>query len=164
MAEPFFGEIRMFGGGTVPAGWLPCDGTLMPINQNQALFSLLGTLYGGDGETTFALPDLRGRVAMHRGQVLPIGQRGGEAAHALTQEEMPPHSHTMNASTAVPTSGEPAAHVVGAAPVWSAPGGQATPLSPAAIGNAGGGQPHLNMQPYLALTLCIAVTGIFPLR
>jgi microcystin-dependent protein len=164
MAEPFFGEIRMFSGTTVPQGWLPCDGRLMPIRGNQALFSLLGTSYGGDGQTTFGLPDLRGRVAMHRGGDVQFGQQGGEPAHTLTAGEMAPHEHALSASVAAPASGDPAGNVVAAAQVWSSSTTALTSLSGQSLATAGGGQPHENMQPYLALTFCIAVRGVFPDR
>ena len=164
MAEPFFGEIRMFSGTTVPKWWLPCDGRLMPIRGNEALFSLLGTIYGGDGQTTFALPDLRGRVAMHRGGEFQFGQQGGEPAHTLTAGEMAAHVHALSASVAAPASSDPAGNIVAAAQVWSSSTTGLTSLSVQSLAPAGGGQPHENMQPYLALTICIAVQGVFPNR
>ena len=164
MSEPFLSEIRIFSFGYAPRSWAMCNGQLLPINQNQALFSLLGTTYGGNGQTTFALPDLRGSIPIHTGQGHTLGEKAGEAVHTLTQSEMPQHLHFLNASsqnanTPVPGNDLPAsannAYVNPAA-------GSLTTLQPATISNVGGSQPHENRQPYLTLTFCIALQGIFP--
>jgi microcystin-dependent protein len=164
MADPFLGEIRIFSANYVPSqGWAQCNGQLLPINQNQALFSLLGTMYGGNGQTTFALPDLRGRVPMHIGQGLTQGQAGGEQAHTLTLNEMPTHTHQAIASTGGPTVTPPTnnfwATGTGFTPYATSPN---TAMSPASLTNTGGSQPHNNMSPYLVLTFGIALIGIFP--
>ena len=166
MAEPFLGEIRIFSSNYVPnQGWTMCNGQLLPINQNQALFSLLGTTYGGNGQTTFALPDLRGRVPTHVGQGLTLGQSGGEQAHTLTISELPTHTHQAIASTGGPTVATPAnafwASNTGFTP-YAASANAA--MSPTSLGNTGGSQPHNNMSPYLVLTFGIALIGIFPSR
>jgi microcystin-dependent protein len=161
MAEPFLSEIRLMSFGFAPNGWALCNGQFLPINQNQALFSLLGTTYGGNGQTTFALPDLRGRVPIHFGSGHSLGEQGGEQAHTLSINELAAHSHAPAASTAA-TTPDPAGAV------WADPGkaaygnGGAYALDPAAIGSVGGSQAHLNMQPYLTLSFCIALQGIFP--
>lgn len=167
MATAFLGEIRMFSFNYVPKGWARCDGQLMAINSNQALFSVLGTNYGGDGRTTFALPDLRGRVPMHPAYAQP-GQRGGEASHALTVAEMPAHRHTL----LVEAPGNPGhTPAPGGAVLSSVPAGAISMFSPAdasatlgaaALAATGGGAPHNNMQPYATSTFAIALSGIFP--
>ena len=177
MSEPFLAEIRIFGFGYSISGWAKCDGQLLPINQNQALFSLLGTTYGGNGQTNFALPDLRGRVPVHRtnSNAFTLGQRAGEEAHTITQSEMPAHTHIMNASssngnTPVPfanNQGNLLAASVSAAdpptsiPVYGPPAGLTT-LNAGSVTNVGGSQAHTNMQPYLTLNFLIALQGIFP--
>ncbi len=164
MAEPFLSEIRMMSFPFPPKGWALCDGQLLPINQNQALFALLGTTYGGDGRTTFALPDLRARVPIHTGHGHSLGGRGGELAHTLAVGELPAHRHGVGASTS--RSGgvaAPTGHYLGAAGNLYAPAAsQSTTLGPGTVGSTGGGQAHLNAQPYLALSFCIALQGIFP--
>jgi microcystin-dependent protein len=171
MADPFVGEIRMFGGNFAPQGWALCNGQLMAITQNTALFSLLGTNFGGDGRTTFGLPDLRGRAPIHMGQgggltERPIGSSGGHEAVALIVQNCPAHSHTANGA-----GGATQPSPVGA--VWSTdPNGNTAAYStsangvmaPGAIGTTGAGQPHENMQPYLAVNYIIALTGVFPPR
>ncbi len=162
MAEPFLSEIRVFSFGFPPKGWAFCNGQVMAINQNQALFSLLGTTYGGDGRTTFALPNLQGNAPMHEGDGHTLGQRGGENNHTLSLNEMPAHTHIVTASGAngaVPGPGVPAA-VNNAYGAPSALG----PLLPASLSSVGGSQPHNNMMPFQALNFCIALTGIFPSR
>ena len=164
MTDPFIGEIQLFPFGFAPRGWAQCNGQLLPINQNQALFSLLGTMYGGDGRTTFALPDLRGRAPLGVGPGYDQGQRAGEELHTLFFSELPAHSHGANASSASPSTPSPA----GAA--WADTGANNYAASPSAqmAGNAitptGGGQPHENRSPYLALNFCIALVGVFPSR
>ena len=164
MAEPFLGEIRIFTINFAPKGWAMCNGQFLPINQNQGLFSLLGTTYGGDGRTTFALPDLRGRVPIHMGNGFTQGQKGGEQNHTLTISEMPQHIHFLNATNNTATATAPSGSVVQSATPSNSFGSATNlvPMSPAMVGNVGGSQPHVNMQPYLTLTFCIALQGIFP--
>ena len=162
MSEPFLGELKLMAFNFAPKGWALCNGQFMTINQNQALFSLLGTMYGGNGQTTFALPNLRGRVPMHVGAGFNQGQSGGQDAHTLTSQEMPAHNHPVNASTAAGNAADPTM----LAPFSDGYGGTAslTSIQPATIGNVGGGQAHENRQPYLVLNWCIALQGIFPSR
>jgi microcystin-dependent protein len=167
MSEPFLAEIRMVGFNFAPRGWAFCDGQLLPINQNQALFSLIGTTYGGDGRTTFALPDLRGRTPIHLSPTYIGGQKGGEESHALSLSEMPVHGHTARATSNNPTTPIPASVVVLASSAPSeayAPADQLAAMREGTIGNVGGSQAHENMQPYLAVNFCIALQGIFPSR
>lgn len=162
MGQPFLAEIRIVSFGFAPKGWALCDGGLMPINQNQGLFSLLGTTYGGDGRTTFALPDLQGRVPMHMGSGHTLGERGGEQGHTLSIAEIPTHIHTANATNTNGAVATPAGNFLGA---FNNGYGQATALTalnPGTIAAVGGSQAHLNMQPFLVLTFCIALQGIFP--
>ena len=165
MADPFLAEIRIFSFNFAPQGWAQCNGQLLPINNNQALFSLLGTMYGGDGQTNFALPNLRGRVPTHIGQGLVQGELGGEQAHTITISEMPTHTHQAIASTAGPTVTPPTnnfwASNTGFTP-YSTTANAA--MSPTSLGNTGGSQPHENMSPYLVLNFGIALQGIFPSR
>lgn len=164
MAEPFLSEIRMFSFQFAPRGWALCNGQLLPINQNQALFALLGTTFGGDGRVNFALPDLRSRVPIHTGNSHTLGERGGEQAHTITTAEMPAHSHTVQASAAAGTQNVPANNMMlsqRAAEIYQAPSSPA-PMVAGTISSAGGSQAHLNMQPFLALNFCIALQGIFP--
>ena len=165
MAEPFLSEIRIMSFVFAPKGWALCNGQLLPINQNQALFSLLGTTYGGDGRVNFALPDLRAQVPIHMGNKHTLGEKGGEQAHTLSIAELATHIHTLNgtstaASQPVPT-GALLATTAATDPVYSAPSSLVA-MFPGAIGNTGGSQAHLNMQPYLVLSFCIALQGIFP--
>lgn len=167
MSEPFLAEIRLLGFSFAPRGWATCDGQVLPINQNQSLYSLLGTTYGGDGRTTFALPDLRGRVPIHFDGTYPQGQSGGEETHALTADEMPGHTHQLMASndtadSAVP-DGTALARSTATDPKWVAP---TTPVAvaPQTVGATGSGQGHENMQPFLTLNFCIALNGLFPSR
>jgi microcystin-dependent protein len=161
MAEPFLAEIRLMSFNFAPKGWALCNGQTLPINQNQALFSLLGTTYGGNGQTTFALPDIRGRVPVHEGQNFSLGQRGGEEAHTITQGEFPTHNHLVNVSNAN-ANATPTGNYFAAAnnAYHQAPAN--TNIAPSSITNIGGSQPHNNMQPYLAITFAIALQGIFP--
>jgi microcystin-dependent protein len=164
MAEPFLSEIRLMSFQFAPKGWALCNGQLLPINQNQALFSLLGTTFGGDGRVNFALPDLRARVPIHVGAGHTLGERGGEQAHTLSIAEIPTHAHALQASPAegnVPVP--PGAVLASAAPnaLYGPPESLAA-LAPGSVTNVGGSQAHLNMQPFLTISFCIALTGIFP--
>ncbi|WP_248928194.1 phage tail protein [Paenibacillus hamazuiensis] len=177
MSDPFVGEIRMFAGTYAPRGWAFCNGQLLPISQNTALFSLLGTNYGGNGTTTFALPDLQGRVPIHAGQgsgpgLTPrtVGEKGGAAAVTLMTSQLPAHSHAMNCSSETGASSGPGEGI------WAVPQGRRAPaaytsdtsslksMGAQALSTAGGNQPHNNMQPYLAVNFIIALEGIFPQR
>lgn len=163
MSEPFLSEIKILSFQYAPRGWAMCNGQLLPINQNQALFALLGTTYGGDGRVTFALPDLRGRAPLHRSNGHPLGQSAGTEAHTLSLPELPQHTHTISALTADATARTPAANMPAFAhdEAYGLPGTLAS-ASPASIASAGGSQAHNNMQPYLTLNFCIAMQGIFP--
>jgi len=162
MAEPFLSEIRIMSFGYAPRGWAMCNGQLLPINQNQALFSLLGTVYGGNGQTNFALPDLRGNVPIHTGSGFTLGEKGGQQAHTLTMSEMPTHVHFVQASsTAGDTPAAATTVLANALNNWGPPN-NLTPLEPSSVSNVGGSQAHLNMQPFLVLNFCIALQGIFP--
>jgi microcystin-dependent protein len=165
MAEPFLSEIRLMSFVFAPKGWALCNGQLLPINQNQGLFSLLGTTFGGDGRVNFALPDLRGRTPIHVGSSHTLGERGGEQAHTLSISELPQHTHVVNASTALSSTNTPANTLVLAQSTSANLYGPASALeamAPDAVGNVGGSQAHLNMQPFLTLSFCIALQGIFP--
>lgn len=166
MSDPYLGEIKVISFNFPPRGWAFCNGQSMPINQNQALYSVLGTQYGGDGITTFMLPNLQGRTAIHQGQGYQVGTAGGEAAHTLTINELPRHTHQAMGQSAVSSPGvSPAGSVwagVSNADLFAAiPAGQ---MSPNAIGMAGANQPHQNTPPFLALNYVIALQGIFPSR
>lgn len=175
MMEPFVGEISMFCGNFAPTGWALCNGQLLPINQNQALFSILGTTYGGDGKTTFGLPDLRGRVPMHAGNgpgLSPrnLGESSGTETVALTVQQIPLHTHPLMGSgqpgaTDNPEGALPAAVVDSSGTGISAYSSQPnTAMSPQAIGPSGGGQPHTNLQPYQCINFIIALDGVYPSR
>jgi microcystin-dependent protein len=164
MATPYLGEIKVLSFGFAPKGWAQCNGQLLPINQNQALFSLLGTMYGGNGQTNFALPDLRARIPVHMGDGLVQGQKGGEQAHTLTMNEMPAHEHFAVGSSAGADAAVPASNFLGAANNMYAPAANLIPLHPSSIRTVGGSQPHENEQPYLTLNLCIALIGVYPSR
>jgi microcystin-dependent protein len=166
MAEPFLSETRIMSFNFAPKGWAMCNGQLLPINQNQALFSLLGTTFGGDGRVNFALPDLRGRTPIHVGSGHTLGERAGEQAHTLSIQELPQHTHVLKSTTQSVTTNIPSAlNALGTtAPnqAYSNSNNNLVALNPASITNVGGSQPHLNMQPFLTLTFCIALQGIFP--
>jgi microcystin-dependent protein len=164
VAEPYLSEIRLMSFVFAPKGWALCNGQLLPINQNQALFSLLGTTFGGDGRVNFALPDFRGRVPIHVGGGHVLGERGGEQAHTLTIAELPVHQHALNASTSTADSPVPTGNVLAATDgsQFYGPPASLTALQPGTVSNTGGSQPHLNMQPFLTLNFCIALQGIFP--
>lgn len=162
MADPFLSEIRVMSCGFAPRFWALCNGQLLPINQNQGLFSLLGTTFGGDGQVNFALPDLRGRTPIHVGGSHSLGERGGEQAHTVSIGEMPAHTHVLSGTTANGTTNTPGG-------LWGKTlqntYGGATALvamAPQAVQNTGGSQAHLNMMPFLTLNFCIALQGIFP--
>jgi microcystin-dependent protein len=161
MATPFLGEIRIFSFNFAPKGWAMCNGQLLAINQNQALFSLLGTNYGGNGTITFGLPNLQGSIPFHRGAGFTQGQVGGEEVHTLISTEMPAHTHLVTASSAVADQNVTAGTVWAQAPsAYDSTPGPA--MSSVEVPNAGGNQPHENRPPYLVLNFCIALTGIFP--
>ena len=164
MAEPFLGEIRIVSFNFPPKGWAFCNGQLLPINQNQALFSILGTTYGGNGQTTFALPNFQGRVPMHLGNGFVLGQTGGEQAHTVLISEMPPHTHLVTASSNNANQLSPGAAYFSVSASGAYAPNATTALAPQAITNAGGSQPHDNMSPFLTLSFCIALQGIFPSR
>ncbi len=145
-----------------PKGWALCNGQLLPINQNQALFSLLGTTYGGDGRVNFALPDLRGRVPIHDGDGHILGEKGGEYAHTLTIQEMPQHLHFFQGTTNNADQPAPTGNLFGTVSNVYAPAANLTTIHPQTVGNVGGSQAHPNQQPYLTLNFCIALQGIFP--
>lgn len=161
MSSPYLAEIRIFTFNFAPKGWAMCNGQLLPINQNQALFALLGTTYGGNGTTTFALPNLEGRVPIHMGSGITLGELGGEIAHTLIQSEMPAHTHVPVGSTTHANLGSPAGNL------WATGNAGYNPtfnvsMNPACIVPFGGSQAHENRSPFLTLNFCIALQGIFP--
>ena len=165
MAQPYVGEIRMFAGNFAPAGWMFCEGQLLPISENETLFQLIGTTYGGDGESTFALPDLRGRIPIHQGNSFVLAETGGTEEITLTVNQIPAHSHPFLASTSVAQDPSPLNKTVGQV----AGGGLIyiqdaidSNMSPQAITPVGGSQPHTNFQPYLCVDFIISLFGIFP--
>ncbi|MBZ9806778.1 tail fiber protein [Mesorhizobium sp. BR1-1-9] len=167
MAEPFLSEIRIMSFVFAPKGWALCNGQLLPINQNQALFSLLGTTFGGDGRVNFALPDYRGRIPIHVGSGHTLGERGGEQAHTLSIGEIPQHTHVANASLTQGDSPNP--NFAGVGNVLArdpgniyGPAANLAALNAGSVSSIGGSQAHLNMQPFLTLSFCIALQGIFP--
>ena len=166
MGQPFVGEIRVFAGNFAPAGWLFCDGQLLPISVNETLFQLIGTTYGGDGQETFALPDLRGRVPVNQGNGLALAETGGAEQVTLTAQQIPAHTHSLVGSAANASATSPAGGVPGTMPevATSAYGSDAplTSLSPQSVSPVGGSQPHENMQPYLCMGFIISLFGIFP--
>jgi len=168
MAEPFLAEVRIMSFVFAPKGWALCNGQLLPINQNQALFSLLGTTYGGDGRVNFALPDLRSRVPVYIGgsSGFTLGERGGEAAHTISMSETPQHFHFMEATTNAATTNVPTATTVlatSSSGMYNTPtAGGLTTLKPQSVTNIGGSQAHNNLMPFLTLSFCIALQGIFP--
>lgn len=168
MATPFIGEIRVFSFGFPPKGWALCNGQLLPINQNQALFSLLGTTYGGNGTTTYALPNLQGRVPIHQGDSFAgnyvLGQLGGAPTVTLTNATTPSHTHTVNANTATSDQITPAGFYWANGGLTSYSDAAGSTMNPNAVTSAGGSQPHENMSPYLTLNFSIALVGIFPSR
>ncbi|MCB1634349.1 MAG: phage tail protein [Xanthomonadales bacterium] len=170
MGQPYIGEIRMFGGNFAPAGWAFCNGQLLSVSENETLFNLIGTTYGGDGVNTFALPDLRGRLAMHAGNgpgltMRPLAQRGGAEAVTLTNTQLPSHDHgPMRFSSGAGQSNEPTGQVPGNSPsvdLWIEDT-QSTSLDPSTVTSAGGSQPHDNLMPFLCVSFIISLFGIFP--
>jgi microcystin-dependent protein len=169
MSTPFVGEIRMFGGNFAPAGWMFCAGQLLPIAENEVLFTLLGTTYGGDGQSTFALPDLRGRLPVHQGTgpglgTVVLGETGGVESVTLMTSQMPAHTHGWQASTSVANQSSPEKNVTAqstAVDLYIEDTATAA-LAPGSIGSAGGSQPHTNLQPYLCVNFIISLFGLFP--
>lgn len=164
MAQPYVGEIRMFGGNFAPAGWMFCEGQLLPISENETLFQLIGTTYGGDGQNTFALPDLRGRIPIHQGNGFILAETGGVEEVTLTINQIPAHSHAFLATTDQGNTKSPANAVMATATqgevyIISTPTGT---LAPGSISSIGGSQPHNNFQPYLCVDFIISLFGIFP--
>jgi microcystin-dependent protein len=164
MAQPYVGEIRMFAGNFAPAGWNFCEGQLLPISENETLFQLIGTTYGGDGESTFGLPDLRGRLPIHQGNGFILAETGGAEEITLTVTQMAVHTHPLLVSTAQGTTADPTGNVVAASQNVDLfiQDVADTPLSPLAVGPTGGSQPHTNFQPYLCIDFIISLFGIFP--
>lgn len=166
MAQPYVGEIRMFAGNFAPAGWMFCEGQLLPISENETLFQLIGTTYGGDGQSTFALPDLRGRIPIHQGNGFILAETGGAEEITLTVQQIPAHSHPMLGSTNTGTGTGAQSNVLSNLPVATNSGyGQDAPIitiSPSAVGPVGGSQPHTNFQPYLCINFIISLFGLFP--
>jgi microcystin-dependent protein len=162
MAEPFMAEIRIMSFNFAPRNWAMCNGQFLPINQNQALFSLLGTTYGGNGQTTFALPDLRGQTPLHFGASHTLGEKAGQQSHTVSLSEMPTHTHVANASSTNANQPVPGNAIQAAANNAYSPASGLVSLTPETVTNIGGSQAHLNMQPFLALNFCIALIGIFP--
>lgn len=164
MAQPYVGEIRMFAGNFAPAGWMFCEGQLLPISENETLFQLIGTTYGGDGESTFALPDLRGRIPLHQGNGFILAETGGAEEITLTVNQIPAHSHPLLASTAtgdqINLQNAVTSNSNGAIPYIEDP--PSVNMNVADIGSVGGSQPHTNFQPYLCINFIISLFGIFP--
>lgn len=165
MAQPYVGEIRMFAGNFAPAGWEFCEGQLLPISENETLFQLIGTTYGGDGQSTFALPDLRGRIPIHQGNGFILAETGGAEEITLTVSQIPAHSHPLLASANVASDPNPQNHILANARpgddfyLEDVPG---VNLAPNSISPVGGSQPHTNFQPYLCINFIISLFGIFP--
>ncbi|HYZ77112.1 MAG TPA: tail fiber protein [Gaiellaceae bacterium] len=166
MAQPYVGEIRIFAGNFAPAGWMLCEGQLLPISENETLFQLIGTTYGGDGESTFALPDLRGRIPLHQGNGFIMAETGGVETVTLTTQQLPIHNHTLlgtgNLATGNPPANNAYASSTGATIFPYGTDQPTTTLHPSSIGPAGGSQPHDNFEPYLCMNYIISLFGIFP--
>ena len=164
MAQPYVGEIRMFAGNFAPAGWMFCEGQLLPISENETLFQLIGTTYGGDGQSTFALPDLRGRLNIHQGNGFILAETGGAETITLTVNQMPTHTHPLTGSTANASDANPANNVLGTSTLVQpyAVESIAANFAPQAVSPTGGSQPHENRQPYLCVDFIISLFGLFP--
>jgi microcystin-dependent protein len=165
MAQPYVGEIRMFAGNFAPAGWMFCEGQLLPISENETLFQLIGTTYGGDGQSTFALPDLRGRIPVHQGNGFILAETGGAEEITLTVSQIPAHSHPLLASEASASQRTPTNNLTaeGTSRIFRNPGSNPlTPMSAQAVSPVGGSQPHTNFAPYLCVDFIISLFGIFP--
>ena len=164
MALPYVGEIRIFAGNFAPAGWMFCEGQVLPISENETLFNLIGTTYGGDGESTFALPDLRGRLPLHMGGGFTLAETGGVETVTITTQQIPAHSHAMLASTGPGTQNDPTNAVTAGSPSVTLYEADVTDanMAASAVGSTGGSQPHENFQPYLCLSFIISLFGIFP--
>jgi microcystin-dependent protein len=164
MAQPYVGEIRMFAGNFAPVGWEFCDGALMPISENETLFQLIGTTYGGDGESTFARPDLRGRLPIHEGNGFILAETGGVEAVTLTVNQMPAHSHPLLAAANFGNDPNPGANLLGESSIASfyQAGSPASAMAAQSVGPVGGSQPHTNVQPYLCVDFVISLFGLFP--
>jgi len=162
VGTPFLSEIKIVSFGFAPKGWALCQGQLLPINQNQALFSLLGTTYGGDGRVNFGLPNLQGRTPVHMGNGFSLGELGGEQSHTLSISEIPTHVHTANAAPAAGNDPIPSSNWLAQADNTYNAATSLTSMNPATVSAIGGSQAHLNMQPFLVLNFCIALQGIFP--
>jgi microcystin-dependent protein len=164
VAQPYVGEIRMFAGNFAPAGWMFCEGQLLPISENETLFNLIGTTYGGDGQETFALPDLRGRLPIHQGDSFTLAETGGTEEITLTTQQIPAHSHALLAANAVGNDPNPQGNLLAESTVVSMyqAGAPSTAMAPQSVGPVGGSQPHTNFQPYLCIDFIISLFGIFP--
>jgi len=164
MAQPYVGEIRMFAGNFAPAGWMFCEGQLLPISENETLFQLIGTTYRGDGESTFALPDLRGRIPIHQGNGFILAETGGAEEITLTVQQIPAHSHPLLASTNTAQQTQPTGQVLAnsATATMYIEDNPSVALNPKTVGSVGGSQPHTNFQPYLCVDFIISLFGIFP--
>ena len=164
MSEPFLAEVRMVGFNFAPRGWAFCDGQILPINQNQSLYSLLGTTYGGDGRTSFALPDLRGRTPIHVGNGHTLGQKGGEQTHTLSAAEMPQHTHSLQVSVSPANTSTASGNILAQSGQVYHEATDLVAMRAGTVANVGGSQAHDNMQPYLAVNFAIAMQGLFPSR
>ena len=166
MAQPYVGEIRMFAGNFAPAGWMFCEGQLLPISENETLFQLIGTTYGGDGQSTFALPDLRGRIPIHQGNGFILAETGGAEEITLTVNQIAAHSHPFLATNDLSNAVGPGGNLVGttnvAKKIYASAASPVSPMAPQSIGPTGGSQPHTNFQPYLCVDFIISLFGIFP--
>jgi microcystin-dependent protein len=164
MAQPYVGEIRMFGGNFAPAGWMFCEGQLLPISENETLFNLIGTTYGGDGQSTFALPDMRGRIPIHQGNSFVLAENGGAEEITLTTNQIPAHSHPLLGSTGNGSQANPQNNVLASSTLVKpyADESATASLAPTSIGTVGGSRAHSNFQPYLCINFIISLFGIFP--
>jgi microcystin-dependent protein len=164
MAQPYVGEIRMFGGNFAPAGWQFCDGTLLPISEFETLFNLIGTTYGGDGQVNFAVPDLRGRLPIHQGGGFTLAETGGAEEITLTVSQIPAHTHPMLASSSIANDPNPNNNVMGEPSLFTTfiAANPTVAMSPLFISSVGGSQPHTNFQPYLCVSFILSLFGIFP--